>query len=135
MSRRIAVGTLVALGALVVCGCTKDKETEQVTQNLADAQVLYAQQPAAPTQAEPVDPFPAYGSELAADDPVEIAQPPAFAQTVGSRFHVVAKRDTLYSLARLYYNDQARWKSIFEANMDRIADPNKIRIGQRLLIP
>lgn len=53
----------------------------------------------------------------------------------GSRYHTVAKSDTLYGLARLYYNDASKWKSIYQANQDQLADPNRIRIGQRLMIP
>ena len=53
----------------------------------------------------------------------------------GARFHTVAKGDTLYALARRYYSDQRRWKDIFAANRDSIGDANKIRIGQRLMIP
>ena len=54
----------------------------------------------------------------------------------GGRTHTVAKGDTLYQLARTYYGDQAKWKSIYEANRSAIgSDPNKIRVGQRLVIP
>ena len=54
----------------------------------------------------------------------------------GGRTHTVAKGDTLYQLARSYYGDQAKWKSIYEANRSTIgSDPNKIRVGQRLVIP
>ena len=51
------------------------------------------------------------------------------------RHHTVAKSDTLYRLARMYYGDQRRWKDIYEANRAEISDPNMIRVGQRLLIP
>ena len=57
------------------------------------------------------------------------------ASSGGSRYHTVAKRDTLYSLARNYYSDQRRWKDIYEANRDVLADPNRIYVGQRLVIP
>lgn len=53
----------------------------------------------------------------------------------GARYHTVAKGDTLYALARRYYGEQRRWKDIYEANRNSISDPNKIRVGQRLLIP
>ena len=51
------------------------------------------------------------------------------------RYHTVVKRDTLYSLARRYYGNQAKWKEIYNANSDQIADPNMIKVGQRLIIP
>ena len=54
----------------------------------------------------------------------------------GSRYHTVSKKDTLYSIARLYYNgDQSRWKEIYAANKSSISDPNRITVGQRLVIP
>jgi len=56
--------------------------------------------------------------------------------TSGARNHTVQKKETLYSLARQYYNDQHRWKDIYEANRAEIgSDPNKLRVGQRLTIP
>ncbi len=59
------------------------------------------------------------------------------AATSGSgRVHTVSKRDTLYSIARTYYNgDQSRWKEIYEANRSAIGNPNMIRVGQELMIP
>ncbi|MDO8631338.1 MAG: LysM peptidoglycan-binding domain-containing protein [Phycisphaerales bacterium] len=53
----------------------------------------------------------------------------------GGRYHTVQKKETLYSIARQYYGDQAKWKDIYQANHSDISDPNKIRIGQRLVIP
>ncbi|MEK7730656.1 MAG: LysM peptidoglycan-binding domain-containing protein [Planctomycetota bacterium] len=55
--------------------------------------------------------------------------------TTGSRYHTVQKKETLYALARQYYNDQSRWKDIYEANRAELGDPNRIRVGQRLVIP
>ena len=49
--------------------------------------------------------------------------------------HVVAKGESLYSLARLYYNDQSKWKTIYNANSDVLTDPDMVRVGQKLIIP
>jgi nucleoid-associated protein YgaU len=49
--------------------------------------------------------------------------------------HTVAKGDSLYSIARSYYGNQSKWKTIYEANRDRISDPNRIRVGEQLIIP
>jgi len=59
------------------------------------------------------------------------------ASTTGvGQTHTVAKKETLYSIARMYYNgDQSRWKDIYEANRSSLSDPNMIRVGQRLTIP
>jgi len=55
--------------------------------------------------------------------------------TAGSRTYTVQKGDTLYGLARKFYNDQARWKDIWEANRTRLSDPNKLSVGTKLIIP
>ena len=56
-------------------------------------------------------------------------EPPA------TRTHTVAKGDTLYSLARQYYNDQGRWKDIYQANLGMLSSPDLVKIGQELVIP
>jgi len=53
----------------------------------------------------------------------------------GARVHTIAKGDTLYSLARRYYNDQSKWKEIYSANRDSISNPNMVRVGQQVVIP
>jgi len=57
------------------------------------------------------------------------------AGTAGERYHTVQKKETLYSISRQYYGDQSKWKDIYAANRSEIGDPNKIRVGQKLVIP
>ena len=49
----------------------------------------------------------------------------------------VKKGDSLWRISsyRNIYNDPYRWPEIYEANKDKIKDPNLIYIGQRLIIP
>lgn len=54
---------------------------------------------------------------------------------VGGRVYVVQKGDTLFKLARRFYNDQARWRDIWEANKTRVPDPDKLQTGMKLIIP
>lgn len=64
------------------------------------------------------------------------AAPVAAPSTSGARSHVVKKGDTMFSLARLYYNgDVHKWHAIYDANRDHIADPDQLRVGQLLVIP
>jgi len=60
---------------------------------------------------------------------------PATQPTPAARMHVVRKGDSLYKLARQYYNDQRMWRLIWQANIDQVPDPNVIEVGQQLLIP
>ena len=90
---------------------------------------------------------PPTGGDTAGYQPEPYAYPPAAstdsihgggapATASGGRTHTVVKGDTLFKLARSYYGDQAKWKTIYEANRSTIgSDPNRIRVGQRLMIP
>lgn len=49
--------------------------------------------------------------------------------------HKVVPGDTLYGLARQYYDDQSKFKRILEANVDTIDDPDELFNGTELLIP
>ena len=75
----------------------------------------------------------AYGMEADMTAEVMPDEPPV--EEPPTRIHVVAKDDTLYSLARQYYNDQAKWKDIWEANKGQIPDKDKLKPGQELVIP
>jgi nucleoid-associated protein YgaU len=51
------------------------------------------------------------------------------------RFYVVKSGDSLSKIAEVVYGDADRWTEIFDANKDRIKDPNRIEAGQKLRIP
>ncbi len=51
------------------------------------------------------------------------------------RIYVVKPGDTLSGIAKQMYGKAARWPEIYEANKDRIKDPNLIRPGWQLRIP
>lgn len=55
--------------------------------------------------------------------------------TMGNRTHTVQKGDTLYKISRQYYNSDAGWKKIYEANRDVIPNKNSILQGTVLIIP
>jgi nucleoid-associated protein YgaU len=132
--RRSAIlvcATLLCITLLTGCSLFQ-KKTEM--QTVTGSEDMYAPMPNdTATTAEAYDPYssyPTYGSAAATETTTRYPD-----TTSGPRYHTVAKKDTLYSLARSYYNDERRWKEIFNANRDEITDPNKIYVGQRLLIP
>jgi len=57
------------------------------------------------------------------------------ARKSSSRTYVVQPGDTLASISRKFYKSPARWKKILNANKKSIDDPQKLRIGQSLIIP
>lgn len=131
--RRSAIylcASLLITPMLAGCSLFGKKTDPQVAEGSTD---MYATSPAeqmpADESAEGYDPYAAYSSPTVTE--------PSYSTTTafGPRYHTVVKKETLYSLARTYYNDQRRWKEIYDANRAEIDDPDKIYIGQHLLIP
>jgi len=52
-----------------------------------------------------------------------------------SKTYVVKSGDTLSKIAKEHYGDANRYMDIFNANRDKLSDPNKIQAGQELIIP
>jgi LysM repeat protein len=74
-------------------------------------------------------------SDLAAEFKVDSSLPqPAPAAAAGQKYTVVAG-DSLSKIAKHLYGDANKYMKIFEANKDKLSDPNKIQIGQELVIP
>ncbi len=129
-----ALPVLALAATFVLAGCTRHAvQTETDLQSSAPPTGdLYTPMP--PQEAPGPDSYLDYSSPSGVGEPAYGAET-YLAGTTGQRYHVVAKKETLYALARTYYNDARRWKDIFEANRETIDDPNRIFIGQRLLIP
>lgn len=49
--------------------------------------------------------------------------------------HSVVKGDTLGKIAKHYYKDAAKYMAIFNANTDKLKNPDLIQVGQELVIP
>lgn len=47
----------------------------------------------------------------------------------------IKKGDTLWNIAKKLYGDGEKYKLIYEANKDKIKNPNLVREGQKLIIP
>lgn len=53
----------------------------------------------------------------------------------GSRTYKVQPGDSLSKIAEQFYGHANEYNRIFEANRDKLSDPNKIQPGQELTIP
>jgi LysM repeat protein len=75
-------------------------------------------------------------SDLTCDLTVEPgAQPTAAAPSASGQTYTVQPGDTLSKIARQFYGDANAYMEIFNANTDKLTDPDKIRPGQQLVIP
>ncbi len=69
--------------------------------------------------------------------PSKAAAPAAAPQAAAApeRTYEVKSGDTLSRIAKQFYGDAHEYSRIFEANRDKLSDPDKIRAGQILRIP
>jgi nucleoid-associated protein YgaU len=52
-----------------------------------------------------------------------------------ARTYTVQPGDSLSKISRQFYGDANKYMKIFEANKDKLSDPDKVRAGMDLLIP
>ena len=72
-------------------------------------------------------------ADLTADiriDPSRAPAPPPAART-----YTVVPGDTLSKISKQFYGSANQYMKIFEANRGTLTDPDKIRVGQQLVIP
>lgn len=74
-------------------------------------------------------------SDLTADITVEQASPQAAKPQPANQTYTVKAGDTLSKISKQYYGDANEYMRIFYANRDKLNDPDKIQVGQKLVIP
>lgn len=66
---------------------------------------------------------------------VEVRAVQRAGETVQYNFYTVDQGDSLGAIAAKFYGDAARFDRIFEANRALLSSPDRLRVGQRLVIP
>ena len=56
-------------------------------------------------------------------------------KNAGNQSYIVEEGDTLYSIARKFYNSPKRWKDIRDANKKKLAGGTKLQPGETITIP
>ncbi len=83
-------------------------------------------------------------SDLACDLTVDssLPQPQAHAAAAaaanaspGARNYTVQPGDSLSKIAKQFYGNASEYNKIFEANRDKLDNPDRIQVGQELVIP
>ncbi len=138
MVRRIATVYGGILLALLVVGC-ENKTTDPISQVPATSAEDFAS--LAPVDSNPsmlsraVEPQTAVSSDRGLFDEPTAPEARTSRRHAGGRVHTVQSGDTLYSLAGRYYDSGRQWTRIHQANQARIANPNRLQIGMKLIIP
>lgn len=163
MKHFYAVVALVATSAaLFVAGCEQPAQEEVVEQTpppaepqrFDNSQIPYEPQPVEPApsdtavMAPPRDVPPADDEPVAALDNEPMTPPPPpppriteakprenYARPAEGKTYVVRKGDTLQKISKKFYGTTKGWRKIFEANRRVLKDPDKLQIGQKLVIP
>jgi 5'-nucleotidase len=79
--------------------------------------------------------FQGVDSGLAELDLQVTAQPAQVAETQNVQTYTVVGGDSLWRISKKFYGDGGQYMRIFYANRDKISDPDKIFVGQELVIP
>lgn len=127
--RRLALSMVVCLG--LIAGCQNAKRNVEPEQSAAmEYGTLQPDLYVTDSGAEP-NPLAQLTDDALESEPWETngLAPPS------GQIHIVIKGDTLFKLARTYYSDASRWKDIYEANGSVLSDPDRLHIGQELVIP
>ncbi len=77
-------------------------------------------------------------ADLTADIKAPAATAAAAAAGGGSsavRTYTVQPGDSLSKISKQFYGDANKYMSIFEANKDKMSDPDKVKVGTELRIP
>ncbi len=72
--------------------------------------------------------------EITVDQTLQQAAVAGGGQTRGQTY-TVQSGDTLSKISRQFYGSASEYMRIFYANRDQLSDPDKIRVGQQLVIP
>jgi nucleoid-associated protein YgaU len=56
-------------------------------------------------------------------------------QDVQARFYTIQRGDSLGAISIKFYESIEQYQAIFEANKGLLSSPDRIRVGQRLVIP
>jgi nucleoid-associated protein YgaU len=69
------------------------------------------------------------------EKPAQNVQRPAQAPAPATRDYTIKSGDSLSKIAKQFYGNAADWQKIYNANKDKIKDPNLIYPGQKIIIP
>ncbi len=110
------------------------------TDQLAPLAINPAESPiaAAPEPTPAPTPAPVPAPVVTTNRPaVQTPSPPVPSPAVSTSYrrHVVAKGDTLFSLAQRYYGNRSRWRDIYAANRNVLPNESALKLGMELKIP
>jgi nucleoid-associated protein YgaU len=140
----VAVVCLVGIAALIAFDLYRSTPAE-VPAAPPPATPVAAVVPVAPPEPEkkPAPVLPSPAPEPAAT-PVAVVPPPPVKKAApilietlpgGARVYTVVQGDTLYGISVKVFGSPRHYERIYEANREKIEDPNTLQIGLKLALP
>ena len=124
--RIISRGKLDAIAHITdLAGMQKDRNAQFMIAEVEEAMLPYPGEPAEP-EAKPLE----EGKFI-----IEKEEKVESEVKVSTREYTIQKDDTLSKIAKEQLGAAHRWKYLYELNRDRIKSPDKLKIGQKIIIP
>ena len=124
--RIISRGKLDAVAPITdLIGMQKDRNAQFMIAEVEEVMIPYPGEPPE-IEAKPIE----EGKFL-----IEKEEKVESAIKVSTKEYVVKKGDTLSKIAQEQLGGAHRWKYLYELNKDKIKNPNKLKVGQKIIIP
>ncbi|MBU2257929.1 MAG: OmpA family protein [Candidatus Omnitrophica bacterium] len=128
--RIISRGKLDAIGSITdIVGMQKDRNAQFMIAEVEEVMIPYS------GQGEVQPPVPEATKIEEGKFLVEEEKKVESEVKVSTREYTVKPGDTLSKIAKEQLGGGHRWKYLYELNKDRIKNPNKLKVGKKLIIP
>lgn len=107
-------------------GMQKDRNAQFMVAEVEEVMLPYAGPGSIPQEAKQVD-----EGKYIQEEQEEVESQ----VNVSTKEYIVKKGDTLSKIAQKEYGKAHRWKYLYELNKDKIKNPNKLKPGQKIIIP
>lgn len=124
--RIISRGKLDAIAPITdIAGMQKDRNAQFMVAEVEEVMIPYPGSPRE-VEAKPIE----EGKYI-----IEKEERLESSLKVSTREYAVKSGDTLSKIAKEQLGGAHRWKYLYEINKDRIKDPNKLKVGKKIIIP
>ncbi len=130
--RIISRGKLNAVAPVTdIVGMQKDRNAQFMIAEVEEVMIPYQGEAAG----KPASEGQLITEEGAQDNKVVENETVESAVQVATKEYTIKKNDSLWSIAKSELGSGHRWKYLYEINKDRIKNPNKLKVGTKIIIP
>jgi len=125
--RIVSRGKLDAVAPITdLTGMQKDRNAQFMIAEVEEVMIPAPEVPQIQQEAKPVE----EGKYI-----IEKEERVESAVKVSQKEYIIQKGDSLWKIAEKEMGSGHRWKYLYELNKERIKNPNKLKVGQKIIIP